>query len=157
MKNKLENIKIIITCQYKLRVNVINIITPLLLIMASYYWILCTRHGFKRHVRAVLSCFSYVQLFVTPWTVACHISLSTGFFRQEYLSGLPCPPPWDLPNAGIEPRSPTLWVDSSLLSKPPGSPWIIEKARELQKNIYLCFIDCAKAFDCVDHNKLENS
>ena len=34
--------------------------------------------------------------------------------------------------------------------------WIIEKAREFQKNIY-CFIDYAKAFDCVDHNKLENS
>ena len=35
--------------------------------------------------------------------------------------------------------------------------WIIEKAKELQKNIYFCFIDYAKAFDCVDHNKLENS
>ena len=34
---------------------------------------------------------------------------------------------------------------------------IIKKARELQKNIYFCFIDYAKAFDCVDHNKLENS
>ena len=33
----------------------------------------------------------------------------------------------------------------------------MEKARELQKNIYFCFIDYAKAFDCVDHNKLENS
>ena len=32
--------------------------------------------------------------------------------------------------------------------------WFIEKAREFQKNIYFCFIDCAKAFDCVDHNKL---
>ena len=32
--------------------------------------------------------------------------------------------------------------------------WIIEKARERQKNIYFCFIDSAKAFDCVDHNKL---
>ena len=32
--------------------------------------------------------------------------------------------------------------------------WIIEKAREFQKNIYFCFIDCAKAFDCVGHNKL---
>ena len=32
--------------------------------------------------------------------------------------------------------------------------WIMEKAREFQKNIYLCFIDYAKVFDCVDHNKL---
>ena len=35
--------------------------------------------------------------------------------------------------------------------------WIIEKATEAQKNIYFCFIDYAKAFDCVDHNKQENS
>ena len=35
--------------------------------------------------------------------------------------------------------------------------WMIEKAREFQKNIYFCFIDYAKAFDCVDRNKLENS
>ena len=35
--------------------------------------------------------------------------------------------------------------------------WIMEKEREFQKNIYFCFIDYAKAFDCVDHNKLENS
>ena len=35
--------------------------------------------------------------------------------------------------------------------------WIMEKAREFQKNIYFCSIDYAKAFDCVDHNKLENS
>ena len=35
--------------------------------------------------------------------------------------------------------------------------WITEKAREFQKNIYFCFIDYAKAFDCVDHDKLENS
>ena len=35
--------------------------------------------------------------------------------------------------------------------------WIIKKAKEFQKNIYFCFIDYAKSFDCVDHNKLENS
>ena len=35
--------------------------------------------------------------------------------------------------------------------------WLIEKVSEFQKNIYFCFIDYAKAFDCVDHNKLENS
>ena len=35
--------------------------------------------------------------------------------------------------------------------------WLLEKAREFKKNIYFCFIDYAKAFDCVDHNKLENN
>ena len=35
--------------------------------------------------------------------------------------------------------------------------WIIKKAREFQKNIYFCFIDYTKAYDCVDHNKLQNS
>ena len=44
-----------------------------------------------------------------------------GFSRQEYWSGLPCPPSGDLPNPGIEPRSPTLQVDS-LLPEPPGKP-----------------------------------
>ena len=44
-----------------------------------------------------------------------------GFSRQEYWSGLPCPPTGDLPNPGIEPRSPALPVDS-LLSEPPGKP-----------------------------------
>ena len=52
-----------------------------------------------------LSC---VQLFVTLWTVACQAPLSTGFFRQEYWSGLPLPPPEDLPNPGIELASPAL-------------------------------------------------
>ena len=44
-----------------------------------------------------------------------------GFSRQEYWSGLPCPPPGDLPNPGIEPRSPALQADS-LPSEPPGKP-----------------------------------
>ena len=44
--------------------------------------------------------------FATPWTVACHALLSMGFFRQEYLNGLPFPPPGDLPDSGIKPRSP---------------------------------------------------
>ena len=41
--------------------------------------------------------------------------------------------------------------------KLPTFSWIMEKAREFQKNIYFCFIDYPKAFDCVDHSKLENS
>ena len=48
---------------------------------------------------------SRVRLFVTPWTVACWAPLSMGFSRQESWSGLPCPPPGDLPNPGIEPTS----------------------------------------------------
>ena len=44
-----------------------------------------------------------------------------GFSRQEYWIGLPCPPPWDLPNPGIEPSTPALQV-GSLLTEPPGKP-----------------------------------
>ena len=53
----------------------------------------------------LLSHFSRVRLFATLWTVALHVLLSLGFFRQEHWSGLPCPPPGDLPNPGIEPAS----------------------------------------------------
>ena len=49
--------------------------------------------------------FSHIWLCTTLWTVACQASLSMGFSRQEYWSGLPCPPPGDLPNSGIEPVS----------------------------------------------------
>ena len=63
---------------------------------------------------------------VTPWTVAHLALLSMRFSRQEYWSGLPCPPPGDLPNPEIEPRFPTLQADS-LLSEPPGKPLIGKK------------------------------
>ena len=54
----------------------------------------------------ILTCFSRVWLFMTLWTVAHQAPLSMGFPRQEYWSGLPCPPPGDLPNPGIEPKHP---------------------------------------------------
>ena len=53
----------------------------------------------------LLSCFSCVQLFVTPWTVTLQALLSLGFSRQEYWSGLLFPAPGDLPNPGIKPVS----------------------------------------------------
>ena len=53
----------------------------------------------------VLSRFSHVWLFATSWTIAHQSPQSMGFSRQEYLSGLPCPPPGDLPHPGIEPES----------------------------------------------------
>ena len=62
---------------------------------------------------------SRVRLFATPWTVAYQALLSMGFSRQEYWSGLPFLSPGDLPNPGIEPRSPELQTDT-LLSEPPG-------------------------------------
>ena len=68
----------------------------------------------------VLSCFSRVQLCVTLWTVTARW-VSMGFSKQEYWSGLPCPPPKDLPDQGIEPTAPALQVDS-LPTKPPGKP-----------------------------------
>ena len=64
---------------------------------------------------------SVVSDSVTPWTVACQAPLSMEFSRQGYWSGLPYPPPGDLPNLGMEPRSPALQVDS-LTSEPPGKP-----------------------------------
>ena len=52
-----------------------------------------------------LTHFSHVQLFVTPWTVAHQGPLSMRFSRQEYWSGLPYPPPDDLPHPGIKSMS----------------------------------------------------
>ena len=54
---------------------------------------------------SVLSHFSPVQLFVTPWTVARLDPQSMGFSRQEYWRGVPCLPPGDLLNPGMEPVS----------------------------------------------------
>ena len=56
----------------------------------------------------VVSHSSRVQLFATLQTIASQAPLSMGFSRQEYCIGLPCPPPGDFPNSGIEPVSPTL-------------------------------------------------
>ena len=59
--------------------------------------------------------------FTTPWTIANQVPLSMGFLREEYWSGLPFPPPGNLPNSGMEPMFPALQADS-LPSEPPGKP-----------------------------------
>ena len=76
----------------------------------------------------MLSCFSRIWLFATLWTVACQAPLSMGFSRQEYWSVLPCPPPGDLPDPGIEPASmsPALRVDSYPLSHLGSPKWPIK-------------------------------
>ena len=79
-----------------------------------------------------LSHLSPVGLFANPWAVARQAPLSMGFSKQEYWSGLPCPPPGDLPDPGIKPRTqgsnPGLlcllhWQAGSLPLVPPGKPF----------------------------------
>ena len=72
---------------------------------------------------AVAQSLSYVRLFVTPWTAACQASLSLGYSRQEYCSGLPFPLSGELPDPGIEPKSsvPAL-AGGFFTTEPPGKP-----------------------------------
>ena len=81
-------------------------------------------------VQTVLSHFSRAQLFVSPWTLARQAPLSMGFSMQVYWSGLPCPPPGDLPNPGTEPRSPASQADS-LPSESPGKPHMVRSAIQM--------------------------
>ena len=75
-------------------------------------------------VKVKVKSLSHVQLFVTPRTVAYQAPPSMGFSRQEFWSGLPFSSPGDLPDPGIEPRSPAFQADA-LTSEPPGKPLYI--------------------------------
>ena len=96
----------------------------------------------------VLSCFCCVPLFAPPWIYSNQTTLSMGFSRQEYWSGLPCPPPGYLPDPGIEPTSPVapaLQADSLLLShwESPGNMTCM-CAKSLQSCPTLCNpVDCS--------------
>ena len=84
-----------------------------------------TGEEYKKDIVLLLfSCFSCAPLFVTPWTVACQAPLSMEFPGQEYWSGVPSPPPGDLPNPGIEPSSPksAALQAASLLQSHQGTP-----------------------------------
>ena len=131
----------------------------------------------------MLSHLSHVWHCVTLWTAAHQVPPSTGFFRQEYWSGLPFPSPNPkecsnyCTNAVISHASKVMlkilqarlqqYMNCELPDVQAGFRkgrgtrhqianirWIIKKAREFQKNIYFFFIDYTKAFDCVDYNKL---
>ena len=78
---------------------------------------------------ALLSHFSRARLFATPWTAAHQAPLSMGFSRQEYWSGLPCPPPGDLPDPGIELTSPA-WAGGFFITEPPGKPFLLDRFTE---------------------------
>ena len=81
---------------------------------------MCTQVAASMYAKLPQSC----PTLCDPWTVACQAPLSMGFSRQEYWSGLPCPPPGDLPNPGTEPRSlmSLHWQMGSLPLAPPGEP-----------------------------------
>ena len=105
----------------------------------------------SRHV-CVLSSFSLVWLFATLWTVAHQAPLSMAFSRQECWSGLPCPPPGDLPDQGLKPGLLNLlhWQAGSLPLVLPGKPcWnqclstvlkILGLLRIMLNLLYLCSI-----------------
>ena len=67
--------------------------------------------------------FSHVQLFATLWTVAHQASLCMGFYQHEYWSGLPLPPPGDLPDPGISPALAGRFFITEPLGKPILFPW----------------------------------
>ena len=71
-------------------------------------FLICKEEGILlsiTHAACVISPFSPAQLLSTLWTVALQAPLSMGFSRQEHWSGLPCPPPGDLPDPGVKPTS----------------------------------------------------
>ena len=98
------------------------------------------------------------------WTAAHQTPLSMEFSRQDYWSGLPFPSPGDLLDLTLGSKLGLLHCRQILYQlsyqgrgtrdQIASIHWIIKKAREFQKNIYFCFIDYAKVFDYVDHDKL---
>ena len=89
----------------------------------------------KRKERQMKS-LSRVRLFGAPWTVAYQAPPSMGFSKQGYWSRLPFPSPGDLPDPGIEPRSPTLQADA-LPSEPP-----IKRNKLKQKSFAVLGLSC---------------
>ena len=71
-----------------------------------------------------LCALNCLDFFVTLWTVAHQALLSMGVSRQEYWSGLPCPPTGDLPDPGIKPKSPVL-ASRIFTTEPPGRPYLL--------------------------------
>ena len=77
----------------------------------------------------------------TPWTVAHQAPPSISFSNQEYWSGLPFPPPGDLPNPGFEPMSPELQADA-LTSEPPGKSSNVTGSHQKVRTQLLTVLQC---------------
>ena len=88
----------------------------------------------------MLNCFGRVHLFATPWIVAHQAPLSMGFSRQEYWSGLPFPSPQDLPDPGIELRSPvSLALAGGFFTTEPLTNWSLPTKFKMQdfRNLHI--------------------
>ena len=83
----------------------------------------CETYSIPRIKHVPAQSLSRAQLFVTLWSVGCQASLTMGFFRQEYWSGLPFPPPGALPDPGIELTAPAM-TGRFFTTGPPGMPRI---------------------------------
>ena len=84
--------------------------------------------GICGRISGVRQCTKSCPTLATPWTGACQAPLSMGFSRQEYWSGLPFPSPGDLPDPGIEPRSPALQADSFW-----GGGWGVRTRKQIEQ------------------------
>ena len=106
----------------------------------------------KGRVKVKVKSLSHVRLFATQWTVALQTPLPMGFSRQEYWSGLPFPSSGDLPDPGIEPRSPALQADA-LTSEPPTWPLIPQICQTYYVQIEaLVFTSSGKCYFVGSHN-----
>ena len=93
-------------------------------------WKSCHRSSLARARPQDWLCQSHAQPFATPCTITCQAPVSTGFPRQEYWSGLPFPSPGDLPDPGMETKSPVLAV-----AEPPQKPApLLSEAQILNMN-----------------------
>ena len=99
------------------------------------------------HVPTLLSYYSHIRLYVTPWTVACQAPLSMGILQQEYWSGLPCPPPGDFPHPGIESGSPA-WQAESLPLSHRSSPTKCTPRTNLGKSEHSQWVAWMLIFGC---------
>ena len=118
----------------------------------SYFGVTCM---YQIYFKGVLSCLSRGWLFTTLWTVACQAPSSMGLSRQEYWSGLPCPPPGDLSNPGTEPMSvisPAL-TGGFLPLMPPGKPLVSDSLKQWGRWWYSLKITAVSYYRYVWHDE----